>query len=248
MELHVSGRESAGKVLGELWQRCLPTPTLRTFCDELRRGYFESNDRDPYLLTSCYALKELAVELKIEHGVPGTICARLADQSYRVACTLMETVARWEEAIESRRANPRVQVEELWNQTIDSVKLFGEKYEWSQLDNWITAHANSDLTQRLPVVTPSRMRILFLAANPLETSRLDLEKELRSLEQELRGVRFRDSITLVARHAVRPDDLIRHVREHKPNVVHFSGHGSQGGVFLCDDAGGSLTVSGQSLT
>ena len=56
------------------------------------------------------------------------------------------------------------------------------------------------------------MRILFLAANPSKTSPLDLEEELRSLEQELRGVKFRDSITLIARHAVRPDDLIRHVR------------------------------------
>src|SRR5260370_15437847 len=41
------------------------------------------------------------------------------------------------------------------------------------------------------------MRILFLAANPSQTSRLDLEDELRNLEQELRGVKFRDSITLI---------------------------------------------------
>jgi hypothetical protein len=35
------------------------------------------------------------------------------------------------------------------------------------------------------------MRILFLAANPVATSHLDLEEELRSLESELRGVKYR---------------------------------------------------------
>ncbi|MEN9668056.1 MAG: hypothetical protein RLZZ326_4419, partial [Planctomycetota bacterium] len=91
------------------------------------------------------------------------------------------------------------------------------------------------------------MRILFLAANPSQTSPLDLEEELRSLEQELRGVKFRDSITLIARHAVRPDDLIRHVRADKPNIIHFSGHGSTRGIILRDDTGGYQAVEGANL-
>jgi hypothetical protein len=94
---------------------------------------------------------------------------------------------------------------------------------------------------------PNTMRILFLAANPSQTSPLDLEEELRSLEQELRAVRFRDSITLIARHAARPDDLVRHVREHKPNVIHFSGHGSTTGIILRDDTGGYQAVEGTNL-
>jgi CHAT domain-containing protein len=92
------------------------------------------------------------------------------------------------------------------------------------------------------------MRILFLAANPLQTSRLDLEEELRSLEQELRGVRFRDSVTLIPRHAVRPDDLLRHVRTDKPTVIHFSGHGSTTGIILrADDGRAYHEVEGNSL-
>ena len=91
------------------------------------------------------------------------------------------------------------------------------------------------------------MRILFLAANPFQTSPLDLETELRSLEQELRGVKFRDSISLIAKHAVQPDDLIRHVRAHKPNVIHFSGHGSTTGIILRDDKEGHRAVEGVTL-
>jgi CHAT domain len=91
------------------------------------------------------------------------------------------------------------------------------------------------------------MRILFLAANPSQTSPLDLEEEQRSLEQELRSVEFRDSITLFARHAVRPDDLLRYVRADKPNVIHFSGHGSKAGIILRADNGTFQTVEGASL-
>ena len=91
------------------------------------------------------------------------------------------------------------------------------------------------------------MRILFLAANPTHTTHLDLEEELRSLEQELRGVKLRDSISLIAQHAVRPDDLVRHVRAEKPNVIHFSGHGSTTGIILRNDTGGHQAVEGEHL-
>jgi hypothetical protein len=91
------------------------------------------------------------------------------------------------------------------------------------------------------------MRILFLAANPADTSPLDLEEELRSLEAELRGVKYRDQVILTARHAVRPDDLIRYVRSDQPTVVHFSGHGSKKGIILRSDESQFIEVTGTSL-
>jgi hypothetical protein len=91
------------------------------------------------------------------------------------------------------------------------------------------------------------MKILFLSANPRATVPLDLEQELRSLERELGAVRHRDRIDLVARHAVQPDDLIRHVRTERPTVVHFSGHGTAEGILLRTDDGGYLPVTGESL-
>ncbi|MEA2562125.1 MAG: hypothetical protein QOH06_3629 [Acidobacteriota bacterium] len=92
--------------------------------------------------------------------------------------------------------------------------------------------------------TPST-RILFLSANP--AGDLDLEEELRSCERELQGVKFRDSIKFVARQAVRPDDLVRYVREYNPNVLHFSGHSSPTGIVLRSDTGNFQVVEGASL-
>ena len=94
---------------------------------------------------------------------------------------------------------------------------------------------------------PRNLRILFLAANPMSTSRLDLEEELHAVERELRAVKFRDHVTLVSYHGVRPDDLLRHVRNTQPNVIHFSGHGSPAGIMLRTDSGGHQPVSGDSL-
>ena len=91
------------------------------------------------------------------------------------------------------------------------------------------------------------MRILFLAANPKTTSHIDLEEELRSLQTELRGVKYRDQILLTAQHAVRPDDLVRYVRSERPTVVHFSGHGSGRGIVVRNDEGGHTEVTGDGL-
>jgi CHAT domain-containing protein len=105
----------------------------------------------------------------------------------------------------------------------------------------------SDSSQAASQPPKATMRILFLAANPLTTSRLDLEEELHDLELELQAVTHRDHIDLRVRHAIRPDDLVRHVSEYKPTIVHFSGHGSPEGIVLRSDDGGYQPVSGVSL-
>jgi tetratricopeptide (TPR) repeat protein len=90
-------------------------------------------------------------------------------------------------------------------------------------------------------------RILFLASNPeSSTSRLDLEEELSSVENQLSSVEFRDEIELKTGHAVRPDDLVRFLRRLQPTIVHFSGHGSPEGILLRSEIGHTV-VSGEAL-
>jgi hypothetical protein len=68
--------------------------------------------------------------------------------------------------------------------------------------------------------------ILFLAANPLDTGRLALDREARSIHRELKYSGHRERFEFVTRWAVEPLDLLRELRELKPTVVHFSGHGA----------------------
>jgi len=70
-------------------------------------------------------------------------------------------------------------------------------------------------------------KILFLAANPIGTDRLALDREARAIQHELERAGHRDSFEFETRWAVEPLDLLRELRKLKPTIVHFSGHGSR---------------------
>src|SRR5262245_40151307 len=68
--------------------------------------------------------------------------------------------------------------------------------------------------------------ILFLAANPRGTNVLALDREARAIHHELKRSGYRDRLEFVTRWAAEPLDLLRELRDLKPTVVHFSGHGA----------------------
>lgn len=78
----------------------------------------------------------------------------------------------------------------------------------------------------------NKAKILFLAANPSGTSQLKLDEEIRAIAEKIRLSEYRDSLELISAWAVRPDDLLQLLNLHKPDVVHFSGHGNQAGELV----------------
>jgi len=82
----------------------------------------------------------------------------------------------------------------------------------------------------------NKIKILFLAANPSTTSKLKLDEEIREINNKIRAAKFCATLELVSAWAVRPDDLLQLLNEHKPNIVHFSGHGSKSGEIILEDA------------
>lgn len=96
--------------------------------------------------------------------------------------------------------------------------------------------------------TPGRIKILFLAANPAFTQPLKIDEEIRAIKQKIRSAEYRDSMELVSAWAVRPDDLEQKLLEHKPHIVHFSGHGeTTGEVNLLDGEGNPKLVSPKAI-
>jgi hypothetical protein len=90
--------------------------------------------------------------------------------------------------------------------------------------------------------------ILIVAANPSDTARLRLSEEVSKIQAGLNLSDGRDRFTVVSEWAVRPDDLRRALLRHKPNLVHFSGHGARDrGLIFEDDAGKAKRVSGDAL-
>ena len=74
--------------------------------------------------------------------------------------------------------------------------------------------------------TSEKIKILFLAASPANEAHLQLDVEFREIGERLQKAKFRESFDLVSKWAVRVGDLSGYLMEHKPDIVHFSGHGS----------------------
>lgn len=69
--------------------------------------------------------------------------------------------------------------------------------------------------------------ILFLAANPIGTRRLCLAEECAAIDRELRAADC--DFEFQSRWAVTIDELMVHLNALRPTVIHFSGHGGDGG-------------------
>lgn len=95
-----------------------------------------------------------------------------------------------------------------------------------------------------------RKTILFLASTPSSEAKLQLEKEFVRISSSLQEgtIEYR----LVAEWAVTPNELQKAILKHKPNFIHFSGHGKEGdgetgGIILNDAESNAKLVSGKAL-
>lgn len=109
-------------------------------------------------------------------------------------------------------------------------------------------HLHAETASRLEKLRrlPEKIVVAFFASDPGSTSetRLLLDEEARSIQQNIRLSEHRDAVQLESRWAVRPRDILQALNELKPTVVHFSGHGSdQDELVLQDDHGNLKFVS-----
>lgn len=107
-------------------------------------------------------------------------------------------------------------------------------------DASVTNSFGGPAAQPMPPPTPAKkIIVLFLAANPKSTDRLRLDEEVRTIDERLRLSQFRDRFDLQQQWAVRTSDILDAVLRHKPDIVHFSGHGSKTGELVFEDAAGN---------
>lgn len=80
--------------------------------------------------------------------------------------------------------------------------------------------------------------ILVLAANPIGTDRLQLEREANLIRQRLQEGEAGRNFVVTVERAVRVEDLSRHLLQYNPLIVHFSGHGSPNGAIILENSQG----------
>jgi CheY-like chemotaxis protein len=101
----------------------------------------------------------------------------------------------------------------------------------------------------LVIEPPAPIKILFLAANPADTPQLRLDAEMRAIDQALQKAEFRHRFEIKQHWAVQIGDLQNHLLRHKPDIVHFSGHGSETNEIILENSQGhSRPVSARALS
>lgn len=103
--------------------------------------------------------------------------------------------------------------------------------------------------EALPPARPSKVKLLFMGANPSNLTARALGAEVRDISDALRKADMGDRFEIAHAWAVRVSDLHQCLLEHKPTIVHFSGHGTPDGKIIVEDAQGqSRAVPPAALT
>jgi WD40 repeat protein len=92
------------------------------------------------------------------------------------------------------------------------------------------------------------IKILFLASDPSDASRLRLQQEYRDIEERLQLAKQRERFLLNPRLSVRVRDITQAIFDFAPQIIHFSGHGTSTGA-LCfeDEIGKTQPVDSEAL-
>lgn len=113
----------------------------------------------------------------------------------------------------------------------------------------------------IPTPQPEKLRVLYLTANPEATERtsvlpdgtvlnegywLRTDAEVRNVKKMLRSAKYRDLVEVEHLTAASMEDLLQGINDHRPHVVHFSGHG--GGRGLLFDNGSAAAPEGRDMT
>lgn len=84
---------------------------------------------------------------------------------------------------------------------------------------------------------PEKLRVLFLTANPPSDTYepLRVDAEVNNVLKALRSAKHRDLVELHFWPAATVADLVNGINDHRPHVVHFSGHADGGLLFDAGD-------------
>ncbi len=98
-------------------------------------------------------------------------------------------------------------------------------------------------------VYDTKCKILFLVADPTDTTRLRLGTELREIQEQLSLSKLRSKFVMVQRMSVRPADISQAILDEEPSIIHFMGHGTSTGE-LCfeNESGQAQAVSVEALS
>lgn len=85
--------------------------------------------------------------------------------------------------------------------------------------------------------------ILFLAADPIDASRLRLGEEFQEIQAQLKSAKLQERFKLeLPQLSARPADVSQALLDTQPRIVHFSGHGTSDGALCFENKTGQIQL------
>lgn len=103
-------------------------------------------------------------------------------------------------------------------------------------------HASGSTKKEAVAPPVARSVILFVAANPHDGSRLRGDEEAREIGETLEAGKHGERFRLETIWAARTATLEKALLDHKPSILHFSGHGLRGAILLEENRNRSCKV------
>ena len=183
---------------------------------------------------SCSSECEMLGRLKIAFSEIGISIVELSDQS------------KIDESIIERYFNGNIKLKGAALKALSDVLIPSEQRETKDA----ALKASSDSLDASPQDTSGTManhfrnanaisdsicEILLFAANPDDSVKLALTREVREIEIKIRSGDYRDNLRLIPKLASRPDDILSAMNQHGASIVHFSGHGTSCEEIILED-------------
>lgn len=168
----------------------------------------------------------------------------LADIDKKVA-SIDTKIAIKDKEISSEEKKLRTEVERVEKKKIDEEKKRLKKSEKQikRINDTINNHSSLQSEMQRALIDlqsiPEEITVLFMASNPTGSMPLRLDEEARSIQEMIRKSKYRNSVKFETRWAARPMDVLQAINELNPDVIHFSGHGSDTDELVLQDAEGN---------
>ncbi len=133
------------------------------------------------------------------------------------------------------------------NITVGTMNGLSGGFHIGALTTVATGSGSGGATAGSAAMPETPVRILFLGANPADSTRLRLDEEVREIDHALASAALGKRCDLRQQWAVRVSELQGFLLRTKPRVLHFSGHGSESAIMLESDGGGSRPVAAARL-
>jgi len=87
-----------------------------------------------------------------------------------------------------------------------------------------------------------KLTVLFFASNPKGVVQLGLDEEARMIEESIRKSEYRDKVEFISKWATQTTDILQGINEVNPDIIHFSGHGTDNNEMVLQNSDGSPKI------